>query len=61
MTSVAFSGTVTVMADLFPEIRRRAHIARAYERWKVRRPWRWLPSFLRPMIFRRCFAQSEVS
>lgn len=48
------------MADLFPEIEKRMRVARAYEAWAARRPWRWLPGSIRPQVFRKFLAQREV-
>lgn len=38
--------------DLFPEIGRRVDLARRFDRWRARLPWRALPGRLRPHAFR---------
>lgn len=48
------------MADLFSEIEARMRVARAYERWKRRRPWSWFPTRIRAWIFTRFFAEREM-
>ena len=42
------------------EVERRMEIVRAYDRWKVRRPWRWLPRRIRPWAFHRWMRRRDA-
>lgn len=47
-------------AGLHGEVERRMTAARAFDRWKHRAPWRWIPAAVRPFLFKELFVEREV-